>query len=226
MTWVKICGTTTLEDALLATEAGANALGFIFAESPRRIEPEAAKRIIARLPASVEKVGVFVNPLFESLSEVAEKTGITRVQLHGEEDAVFLRKVREGFSGLKLTKVLRVDQRLADILAMFSGSDLADSIMLDSGSPSRPGGTGKAFDWEAAKRTIAQSTRSSNLHWIVAGGLTPDNVGDAIRRLRPWGVDVVSGVESAPGKKDPGKVKKFISAVRTLEVLQSSEART
>lgn len=218
MTWVKICGTTSLEDALLAAEAGADALGFIFAESPRRIEPELARQTIKKLPVEIEKVGVFVNASLRSIGEVAEKTGITRIQLQGEEDAAFLRKLRESLPRLKVTKVLRVDERLVEFIAAISGLDLADSIMLDSGSPSRPGGTGKPFDWAAAKQSVAKATGGSAVHWIVAGGLTPENVGDAIRLLRPWGVDVVTGVESAPGKKDAIKVEKFISAVRRLEV--------
>ena len=216
MTWVKICGTTNLEDALLAAEAGADALGFIFAESPRRIEPELAGQIMARLPAGIEKVGVFVNASLQDIGSIAETTGITRIQLHGDEDVVFLRSLAERLPALKLTKVVRVNAGLAESLARVNGAAV-DSILLDSGSAERPGGTGKPFDWQTAKETIAKASLGSNVRWIIAGGLTPENVGAAIRRFNPWGVDVVSGVELSAGKKDRGKLKKFVSSVRAVE---------
>jgi len=215
VTWIKICGTTSLEDALLAVEAGADALGFIFAESPRRIEPQQAQQIIAKLPSRIEKVGVFVDPSAEYVCLVAQQTGITRIQLHGDEDADLFRILRESLPSLRITKTVNASDAIQESLRKLNSSAFVDSLLLDSGSVSQRGGTGLVFDWQAAKAAIAQSR--VNLHWIIAGGLTPENVGEAIRLFRPWGVDVVSGVESRPGKKDAGKLKKFIAAVRAAE---------
>ncbi len=215
MTWIKICGTTSLEDALLAAEAGADALGFIFAESPRRIEPQQAQQIIAKLPSRIERVGVFVDPSAEYVYLVALQTGITRIQLHGDEDADLLRRLRESLPSLRITKTVNAGNAIQESLRRLNGSAFVDSVLLDSGSISQRGGTGRVFDWHAAKAAIAQS--GVNLHWIIAGGLTPENVGEAIRLFHPWGVDVVSGVESRPGRKDAGKLKNFIAAVRAAE---------
>jgi len=226
VTWVKICGTTNVGDALLAAEAGADALGFIFSESSRQVESEVARQIIARLPAGMEKVGVFVNPSLQFIREVVEKTGITRVQLHGEEDAVFLRKLGESLPRLKLTKAFRADSDLAESLRRIEGTAFVDSTLLDSGSPARPGGTGKTFDWGAAKEKIAQANLGSNVRWIIAGGLTPENVGEAIRLFRPWGVDVVSGVELIAGKKDASKLKSFVAAVRAIQLHPKTDDRS
>jgi len=215
VTWIKICGTTSLEDALLAAEAGADALGFIFAESPRRIEPQQAQQIIAKLPSRIERVGVFVDPSAEYVYLVALQTGITRIQLHGDEDADLLRRLRESLPSLRITKTVNAGNAIQESLRRLNGSAFVDSVLLDSGSISQRGGTGRVFDWHAAKAAIAQS--GVNLHWIIAGGLTPENVGEAIRLFHPWGVDVVSGVESRPGRKDAGKLKNFIAAVRAAE---------
>jgi len=215
VTWIKICGTTNLEDALAAAEAGADALGFIFAESPRRIAPERAREIVAKLPAKIEKVGVFVNPSLEYVREVAMQTGITRIQLQGDEDEAFVRAVGESLPLLRFTKTIQANEHLRESLQALNGSSLMDSILLDSGSAAQRGGTGKVFDWQAAKDAIAQS--SLKLRLIIAGGLNPENVGAAFKLFRPWGVDVVSGVESRPGKKDAGKIKNFVSAVRAAE---------
>jgi phosphoribosylanthranilate isomerase len=215
VTWIKICGTTNMEDALVAAEAGADALGFIFAESPRRIAPERAREIVAKLPAKIEKVGVFVNPSLEYVREVAQQTGITRIQLQGDEDEAFVRAVGESLPLLRLTKTIQANEHLRESLQALNGSSLMDSILLDSGTAVQRGGTGKVFDWQAAKGAIAQS--GLKLHLIIAGGLNPENVGEALKLFRPWGVDVVSGVESRPGKKDADKTKNFVSAVRAAE---------
>ncbi len=215
MTWIKICGTTSLEDALLSVEAGADALGFIFAESPRRIEPERAREIIMELPARIEKVGVFVDPALEYVRKVAQLTGITRIQLQGDEQPGLLRAVEKSLPSRPITKAMGVDAHLREALLALNGSAAMDSILLDSGSSTQRGGTGKVFDWPAAKEAITQS--GLNLRWIIAGGLKPENVGEAIRLFKPWGVDVVSGVESHPGKKDANKLKNFVAAVRAAE---------
>jgi phosphoribosylanthranilate isomerase len=198
--WIKICGTTNLEDALLAVDAGADAIGFVFAESPRRVEPEVVKRIVEELPSSVEKVGVFLNEDAERVMEVAQRAGLTGAQLQG---------------GVTCTKP---GQKLT-ITAVVSPSDLValqprpgiDRVMVDSGGAR--GGTGHTFDWSAAAPHL-HDLRRQNLPVIIAGGLTPQNVADAIRILRPWGVDVVSGVEASPGRKDLDKVRAFIRAAR------------
>jgi phosphoribosylanthranilate isomerase len=215
VTWIKICGTTNLEDALLAAEAGADALGFIFAESPRRITPELARSIIAQLPGEIENVGVFVNSSVEDLCEVVKGTGITRIQLQGDEDADFVRTVKEKLPSLPIAKALRVDERLRESLGALNGSALVDCIVLDSGSVAQRGGTGRIFDWQMAQDAIAQS--GIHLHLIIAGGLNAGNVGEALRIFRPWGVDVVSGVESCPGKKDASKIREFIAAAQAVE---------
>lgn len=216
MTWIKICGTTSLQDALLAVEAGADALGFVFAKSPRRIEPEQAADIIAKLPDKVEKVGVFVNPSLAYVCEVTRQAGITRAQLYGNEDSDLINKVAESSSRLRITKTVLAES-LQGFLTGLRDPAVVDTILIDSGSARQPGGTGRVFDWQAAKQTITQSRVNPNLRWIIAGGLTPENVGDAIRLFRPWGVDVVSGVESRPGSKDPDKLKRFVAAVRAAE---------
>ena len=212
MTWIKICGTTSLEDALLSVEAGADALGFIFTESPRQIEPERAREIIMELPARIEKVGVFVDPALEYVCKVAQLTGITRIQLYGDERPGLLRAVEKNLPSRPITKALGADAHLREALAALNGSAAMDSILLDSGSAAQRGGTGKVFDWPAAKEAIAQS--GLDVRWIIAGGLKSENVGEAIRLFKPWGVDVVSGVESRPGKKDAGKLRTFVAAVR------------
>lgn len=225
MTWVKICGITNLEDAQIAIDAGADALGFIFYEkSPRRIDPETAKRIVAELPVHIEKVGVFVLQDSESAAQIVE--GLTSLQIH-----VRLPLGVEPNQGSELVAVAAARPRkfyLAMPAAWFLGESPVtanlssfiekrperpfDRILLDSGTPEQPGGTGKTFDWEKAAPRFEQMSRGINV--IVAGGLNPANVSDAIRIMKPWGVDVASGVETSPGKKDPEKVRAFVRAVR------------
>jgi phosphoribosylanthranilate isomerase len=217
VTWIKICGTTSLEDALLAVEAGADALGFIFVESPRRIEPRRVREIISKLPDSVEKVGVFVDASLEYVRDVAAQTGITCAQLQGREDLEFVRNLKTAIPALRVIKTVRADH-LADALSAFLDPAVMDRILIDSGSAKQPGGTGKVFDWQAARKAMTGSASAQDFHWIVAGGLAPENVGEAIRLFHPWGVDVASGVESVPGKKDPDKLERFVAAVRAAEV--------
>jgi len=225
MTWIKICGTTNLEDALTAVDAGVDALGFVFYEkSPRYIDPEAAREIIAKLPADVEKVGVFVDKPFEFMEDVAERTGLTAIQLHTDLSE---KKTTEPPQAPNLKKYLALPARhFLDEQGTFESfiRSLRDeesdqwfnTIFLDSGTSQQPGGTGKVFDWQEG-RHIADVLRDSGFNLVVAGGLTSPNVTEAIRILKPWGVDVVSGVEASPGKKDPQKVRAFINAVRQPE---------
>jgi len=230
MTWIKICGITNHEDALTAVDAGADALGFIFYEkSPRKIDAETAKRIVATLPVHVEKVGVFVLQDSEPASQIAEHAGLTSLQIHvrlplGVEPnqsrelvAVAAAKPRKFYLAMPAAWFLGEGPVTANLSSFIEKRPERpfDRILLDSGTPDQPGGTGKTFDWEKAAPRFEQMSRGINV--IVAGGLTPANVSDAIRILKPWGVDVASGVEASPGKKDPEKVRDFVRAVRESE---------
>jgi phosphoribosylanthranilate isomerase len=215
MVWVKICGTTNLEDAQAAVDAGADALGFIFAQSPRRISPAEAKRIIAALPGKVERVGVFVNQKSRIILETAEKAGLTAVQLHGDETLEFAHELRDGAraAGLKLRiyKAVAMTSLPGD-LDLSSPKNLINAFLLDSGSWTKRGGTGKKFDWKQAAPMVRFMGRRFDL--IIAGGLNPENVVKAVGLFRPWGVDVVSGVEREPGRKDHEKVREFVKAAK------------
>lgn len=217
MTWIKICGTTNLDDALASIDAGANALGFILTASARRITPETAADIAAALPPTIEKVGVVVNETPQWLAELARQIGLTALQLHGNEAPEQLPEYRRAFPVGKIIKTLQARELLAgtsryplDAYLRMRGS--LDAILLDSGVPGNLGGTGVPFDWNASLPIVAQIKEA--LPVIIAGGLDPGNVGDAIRLFEPCGVDVVSGVERATGKKDPAKLRAFIDAVR------------
>jgi phosphoribosylanthranilate isomerase len=197
MTKVKICGITTLDDALMAVEAGADALGFIFFEkSPRFVQIEAAARIIAELPPFVQAVGLFVNAPLDFVNETADTCGLDIVQLHGDEPPSFCAAVRR-----RVMKAMRV--RGMESLAQMSGYKVA-GFVLDAYSPNAYGGTGDTFDWDCAIEAKARGTI------VLAGGLDPDNVAAAVARVQPYGVDVCSGVESSPGRKDAEKVRRFI----------------
>lgn len=230
MTWVKICGITNLEDALTAVDAGADALGFVFYEkSPRRVAADTVREIVATLPAAIEKVGVFVYDPGESPASIAESCGLTAVQIHlrlplsvpaapntplravasGKPARVYLALPVSWFHG---------DRSVKTIAASFAGPGPfpgLEAILLDSGNAEQPGGTGKPFDWQQMSSVVDEMR--TNRKVVVAGGLTPNNVGEAIRILKPWGVDVSSGVEARPGRKDPERVRAFIKAVRDLE---------
>src|SRR5690349_20149504 len=222
MTWIKICGTTNLEDALAAVEAGANALGFVFAPSPRRISPRDAARITAALPPSVEKIGVFVNQSMELVLDTVEKAGLTGVQLHGDEDVRYARQLKQKNGQLRIIKAISlrdVGDGKGKGLAVATQDEAAKAftaLLLDSGSGSRRGGTGSTFDWQEAAPMARLFAKKFPL--IIAGGLKAENVAKALRIFQPWGVDVVSGVERAPGEKDPAKLRAFIAAVRAAEV--------
>ena len=237
MTWIKICGTTNLEDAQLALEAGADALGFVFYEkSPRYIDPESAREIVKVLPAEVETIGVFVGPLNDACIGVFNNARLTAMQLHPNfEDQPSSQSKAYGMGCFWQTPQIYCSfpaaimlasnehgQRFNSRSAMFQASTeegdfrgLFRAIFLDSSTPEQPGGTGKTFDWKKAAPVVKRLQDRVNV--VVAGGLTPTNVGDAIRILKPWGVDVASGVETRPGKKDPEKVQAFIQAVRAAE---------
>jgi phosphoribosylanthranilate isomerase len=219
MTWIKICGTTNLEDALTAVNAGADALGFVFYDkSPRKIDPEAAREIVAKLPERVEKVGVFVNESAEKIASIADEAGLTAVQLHGEQHHLPGKQVtnRRVFLSIPASVVAFSWRKKGAVWgSFFALPDNLGAIFVDSATPQQPGGTGKTFNWREASAFI--SVMSQQYPIVVAGGLNPANVTEAIRILKPWGVDVASGVEAKPGKKDPEKVRAFISKVRRAE---------
>ena len=218
MIWIKICGITNPDDAWVAVEAGANALGFLFAESPRKIDPKLAKEIVAAVPAKVEKVGVFVDERPARIREVVKLVGLTAVQLHGSESHEFAQQLFPEKERPRLYRALSIKAvfSAANITAVLHAHKLRpvfDAMLVDSGSPTR-GGTGLTFDWERARPFITGLKKWGKV--IVAGGLTPTNVQRAIEMFRPWGLDVSSGVEREPGKKDHEKIKAFIAAVRQV----------
>lgn len=207
MTWIKICGTTSERDADIAIRAGANALGFVMTASPRQVSDTAAYSIGTIVPKGVETIGVFVNEDLQTLVGTARFCKFTGVQLQGDEDAGYVADIRKQLPGAKILKGVPAS-------ALGSVADLKpDAWLIDSASGAQRGGTGKTFDWHKAQPHV------SKLHEpvIVAGGLNPANVQQALEALRPWGVDVVSGVESYPGRKHPGAVAQFIDAVRQFD---------
>ena len=200
-TKVKFCGTTSLKDALLAIESGADAVGFIFhKESPRNISQKDVKDIVVQLPPFIETVGVFVNETSDKVNRIAEQCRLTAVQLHGDESPAFCRRVKR-----RVIKAVRVKD--AESLKGMSGYDVS-GYLLDAFNEESRGGTGMVFDWNLALRAKKQGPV------IIAGGLNPFNVYTAIHRVKPYGVDVCSGVEKSPGIKDSEKVDEFIKAVR------------
>ncbi len=207
MVHVKICGITNLEDARVAVECGANALGFNFYKrSPRYVEPERAREIVAALAGATLCVGVFVNEKTpQDVACIARETRVGAVQLHGDEGPEFCRALKK----LTIIKALRV---AADFKPESAVAYDVDAILLDAFSPDARGGTGHTFDWAEARRT-----RELVSKLYLAGGLTHDNVGAAIAAVRPFGVDVCSGVEREPGRKDPTVLKRFMEAVREVE---------
>ena len=207
MTEIKICGITSLEDARLAVELGADVLGFNFSElSPRYIAPGTASDIIRKLPDRVRTVGVLVNQSLTEVERFLTQTSIGRVQLHGDETPEFVESITS-WSGPVVIKAIRI----ADGFDERTVRDYnVEHFLLDSASTKEYGGTGVTFDWKIAlefKKRIHQD-------FFLAGGLTPDNVAEAIRTVRPYGVDVCSGVEAERGKKDRRKMEAFIRNAR------------
>ena len=207
MTKVKICGITNLQDALLSVKAGADALGFNFyPKSPRFILPEKTRKIVEWLPWGVLKVGVFVNESFDRVVETAQIAGVNAIQLHGDESPGFGKELKIK-TGMEIIKAFRVksDFRPEDVLKYD-----VDAILLDAYSPKDRGGTGETFNWEIATEIKARFPRM-----YLAGGLSPENVSEAINKVGPYAVDACSCLESSPGKKDPDKVARFIEAAKT-----------
>jgi phosphoribosylanthranilate isomerase len=209
MTRVKLCGTTRLEDAELAVELGAWAIGFIlWPHSKRHVEPGVAAGIARAVRRRVETVGVFVNQPLDEVEAAADAIGLTHVQLHGDEGPAFCAAVRER-TGCRVIKALRIA----------SAADLRDAAryhtdyhLLDSSVRGLRGGSGQTWDWELAAQ------RRSDVPVILSGGLTPENVADGIAAVRPYAVDVASGVEASPGVRDPAKAEAFVRAAQGVAV--------
>lgn len=217
-TWIKICGTTNLIDAQACVEAGADAIGYIFADSPRRADPTTSGQISQALPPHIEKIGVFVNEPPEVVLDAARQAGLTGVQLHGDESPSYVKDLLRMAESTKLRIIKTIPANLgrSSGLGYFDGGEnFVDAIMVDSGSVQLRGGTGQVFDWLRAGDFIMWLEQRAKV--IVAGGLNPQNVGAAISLFHPAGVDVVTGVEATHGKKDPEKVRAFIAAVRRAE---------
>jgi len=218
MTWVKICGMTNVEDALTAVEAGADAVGFVFYEkSPRYVSVETAREIVEKLPENVEKIGVFVNQLEDTLCDVADRAGLTAIQMHGNnEDPQVADLVVSKRPTLKVLAAVSMLQASPDGWAMMWHPEAVHAFLVDSGDSSKSGGTGQTFDWQASMSTLENIKKVGRV--VAAGGLNSGNVTEAVTLLKPWGVDVVSGVEARPGKKDPEKVRAFVRAVREMDL--------
>jgi len=203
MTWIKICGITNLDDGLKAASLGVDALGFIFAPSVRRIKPDVAKKVILALPKTLFKVGVFVDEEEKEVLRVAEYCRLNGLQFHGEESPEYCQKfLHPVFKAIHI----RDSESLKD-MERYHGL----SLLLDTYRPGQAGGTGKPFPWEVA--VIAKERRD----FILSGGLSPLNVGEAIKKVKPWGVDASSGVESSPGKKDLLRMEEFVKEVRKAD---------
>lgn len=203
MTRMKICGITNLEDALCCALAGVDYLGFVFAASPRRIQPDKARQICEELPSGILKTGVFVDEEPAQLMEIVNLCRLDMVQLQGTEDQNYLRRISVPF-----LKVFKVGDR--EVLEEIREYNL-EVFMLDTLDGERAGGTGKSFDWKIASQASGLGKT------FLSGGLNPENVARAITQVKPFAVDVSSGVEESIGKKDPDKVRKFITEVRRCD---------
>jgi phosphoribosylanthranilate isomerase len=226
--WIKICANTNLEDAQLAAELGADAVGFVFAPSTRQITAAQVAHITPHLPEGLECVGVFPALKASEIARIAQEAGLTGVQLHGDFNPELIRQLDEISHGqIKLIQTLHWQADTADTIAngdasaaviadqlkQIAADGIIDRVLIDTkvGSSSN-GGTGVPFDWNAARTTLAEA--AAGLKLIIAGGLRQDNVSEAIRRLAPWGVDVAGGVEQSPGRKSPEKLAAFIRSAR------------
>ena len=204
---IKICGITNQEDAETAVQEGADALGFVFyAQSPRYVQPAVAQHIIASLPPFVLSVGVFVNHDLDTVKRVFDDCGLALAQLHGDESPAFCESLNR-----PVLRALRLRDRSSFLaLAEFKGRMGVRGFVVDAFSDTAYGGTGHTTDWSLAGEV------AKTVPILLAGGLTPENVQEAIRHVQPYGVDVSSGVERSPGRKDPAKIRTFIQSVRLV----------
>ena len=224
--WIKICANTSLEDALLAADAGADAVGFVFAPSPRRVTSAQVADIVPHLPATVEKIGVFVDATLEEIVSTVLACGLTGVQLHFDAAPELPAQLHERLGPeLRILSVVHfgagIGEQQAVRMADLDRNPHVDAVLVDSRTEMAVGGTGVTFDWVEARKALFQNAEAQSdevkKRRIAAGGLNPDNVADAIATLHPWGVDVVSGVEAAPGHKDKAKVREFVARARSVD---------
>jgi phosphoribosylanthranilate isomerase len=222
--WIKICANTTLEDAQLAARLGADAVGFVFAPSKRRVTPAEVARITPHLPPTIEQVGVFPALDVDEIAAAVREAGLNAAQLHGGVSLELVRQLHKIFHGkVKLIQTVhwQIDggeasaAAIANQLREIAADGLVDRVLIDSKVGSAGGGTGVPFDWAAAREVLNAS--AAGLKIIVAGGLRAENVAEAIHGLHPWGVDVASGVESMPGRKSPEKLAAFIQKARNAK---------
>ncbi len=221
--WIKVCGNTRLEDCQRAADLGASAVGFVFAAGKRTVTAAQVAAITPHLPATLEKIGVFTLRDAEKVADAAREAGLTGVQLHGAYDPTLASAVAEELAGEPMFRLIQVvhwdaDRTAAEQMGPFSsacrvieGDGIAHALLIDSRTNGASGGTGVTFDWCAAKSALAGLCMPA----IIAGGLHPENVAEAIRVLQPFGVDVSSGVELGPGHKDADKLREFVQAGRS-----------
>jgi phosphoribosylanthranilate isomerase len=218
--FIKICANTNLEDARLAAELGVDAVGFVFAPSKRRVTPEQVAEITRELPADLAKVGVFTSTDAAEIVQAAKVARLTAVQLHSAFDPQLVDAINAGSGGvLHVVQVVDVpvgmdQEKLRSVLTAVLSHPYVLVALLDASHGGASGGTGRSFDWERTAAEVLAVQKATGGWVIVAGGLNAENVGEAIEAFAPWGVDVASGVESAPGKKDPERLRAFVAAAR------------
>jgi phosphoribosylanthranilate isomerase len=223
MTRVKICGLTAPDQARAVAEMGAWAIGMVFTESKRRVTPGRAAEIVAAAGEAVEKVGVFVDSSPEEILDAVQQAGLTRVQLHGRESPEIVGRITVPcWKAFRIRDEGSID-RIRSWLAALPKDVGVEAILLDAFVAGRAGGTGERFGWDVVVRARQQGALEGFPPIILAGGLDPDNVGEAIDALRPWAVDVSSGVEASPGVKDLRKVEAFLKAAREGSLPRSEE---
>jgi phosphoribosylanthranilate isomerase len=219
--WAKICANTNLDDALLAAELGADALGFVFAESKRRVTPDQAAAITRNLPSHIEKVGVFYTHDAEEIAETVRTAHLDTAQLHGGHDSALISHLKQLLGsnfGIIQTLHWIADSSfdssagVSEQLDTIRSEGGPDRVLVDSRVGQLGGGTGVSFDWTAAGEVFRN--HRGQLHLIAAGGLKPDNLAEAMHLMHPWGVDVASGVEGTPGQKDPDKLARFLKIAK------------
>lgn len=204
---VKVCGLTSVDDARAAAEAGADAVGLVFwPRSPRAVSPPVARAIAAALPPFVTRVGVFVDAPTDEMGRLADEVGLDVLQLHGQEPLEVLARLPR-----RVLKAVHVESE-AQLERALAWAERGAGLLVDAAGVARPGGTGRACDWDWARRL-----RERAPFVALAGGLTPENVGEAVARVAPHALDVSSGVESAPGRKDPARMRAFVAAAGSVE---------
>jgi phosphoribosylanthranilate isomerase len=208
---IKICGITNLEQAIAIANLGATAIGFIcFTKSPRYVKAESIREIADLFPKEIDRIGVFVNADIQEISSVVREGNLTGVQLHGDESPEFCQQLRRELPEIEFIKALRIKtpESVSEAEVYFN---CVNTLLLDAYHPQLQGGTGKTINWEILKQF------NSPLPWLLAGGLTPDNIQDALRQVKPMGIDLSSGVERSPGDKDLDKVARLFKQLKICE---------